>query len=321
MSRTERIYRIARLLSDKRVVSRDLLLDDLEVSHATLKRDLEYMRDRLSAPIEWDRDSGGYRIGPDGGGGVWQLPGLWFTPSEIIALLTMRQLLDSLGPGLISRQIEPVLARMRLLVEGETVGVDVFEKRICIRRPGAHIYEPEHFMPVAAAVMKRQRLLIRHYSKLRDETLQREISPQRLTHYRENWYVDAWCHLRDELRSFSLSALRDVKVLAKDAREVVEGELAAVLDSGYGIFSGPTPEWAELVFSSERAKWVSQEVWHNDQKTWFDGEGRYHLSFPYSDPREVSMDILRHVPEVSVVAPVSLRERVRALLAEAMEKI
>lgn len=308
------------MLGDRAVVSRDEILKDLEISHATLKRDLEYMRDRLNAPVEWDRDNGGYRMCNDQAGKRYHLPGLWFSPADIITLLTMRQLIGALGPGLISEQMEPLLSKMRLLIEGADVSVGAFEERILIRRSAARIGEPEHFAPVAAAVLRRRQLDILHFSRSRNDVLARVISPQRLTHYRENWYVDAWCHLRGELRKFSLSALRQVTVLRETAAEVPEQELAR-LDAGYGIFSGKDQQWAELRFSAERAKWISQERWHEDQVTWSDSEGRFHLRFPFSDPREVCMDILRHVPEVSVVSPAGLRERVQAMLADAVRNI
>lgn len=296
-------------------------MEDLEVSHATLKRDLEYLRERLSAPVEWDREAGGYRFAASRSGVPYQLPGLWFSPPEIIGLLTVRQLIDALGPGLFSDQMEPIFSRMRLLVDGEDVSVAAFEQRIHIRRSWAHFCEPEHFVPVATAVLRRKQLEIVHYSRFRDETVLRRISPQRLTHYRENWYVDAWCHLREEIRSFSLSAMQQVHACDAVAAEVPEHELVAALDSGYGIFAGKTQEWAELVFSAGRAKWVSQELWHRDQESRFDEEGRYHLRFPYSDPREVAMDVLRHVPEVTVTAPASLRNHVISLLSDALQKI
>ena len=62
MDRTERLYRIDRLLNDRKVVPISEFLDELEVSLATFKRDLEYLRDRFNAPVVWDRDAGGYRF-------------------------------------------------------------------------------------------------------------------------------------------------------------------------------------------------------------------------------------------------------------------
>ena len=55
MDRTERFYRMLKLLESRRVVSRDAFMDDMSVSRATFKRDLEYMVERLRAPILYDR--------------------------------------------------------------------------------------------------------------------------------------------------------------------------------------------------------------------------------------------------------------------------
>jgi predicted DNA-binding transcriptional regulator YafY len=88
VDRTERFYTIERMLRTQGVVSFAALAERLEVSRATLKRDLEYMRSRLHAPIEYDRNHGGYRLATEGAGKSFELPGLWFSPAEIHALLT-----------------------------------------------------------------------------------------------------------------------------------------------------------------------------------------------------------------------------------------
>lgn len=320
MDRTARLYRIDHL-TERKVVPLQVFLEELEVSLATFKRDLEYLRDRLNAPIIWDRDAGGYRFEKSGVGDKYELPGLWFNASEIHALLTMQQLLTSLGPGLLTPHIEPLLARLRMLLDSENIPVDAFEKRIRIQRLNARTYEPEHFLPVATAVLQRKRLVIDHYSKSRNETLRREVSPQRLNYYRENWYLDAWCHLRKGLRSFALDAFRSVSLLHDKAKTVSDKELSASLDSGYGIFSGKSLDWAELAFSSERARWVSKEQWHPQQESWTTDDGTYYLRVPYSDPRELCMEILRHTPEVRIVSPASLRQRVIEQLQCALQKI
>jgi len=321
MDRTERFYRIGQLLNERRLVPLKAFLHELEISHATFKRDLEYMRDRLNAPIVWDRDAGGYRFDHQGVGDKFELPGLWFNATEIHALLTMQQLLTSLGPGLLTPHVEPLLVRLRTLLDQENTPLDAFEKRIRILRLNARTYEPEHFQPIATAVLQRRQINIIHYNKSRNDTVPRDVSPQRLTYYRENWYLDAWCHLRNELRSFGLDAVRGVTILKEKAKNVPDKELHAALDAGYGIFSGKSLEWAELVFSPERARWVSQETWHPQQVGRLADDGSYHLRIPYSDPRELAMEILRHVPEVKVVSPASLRRRVVTQLEAALQKI
>lgn len=321
MDRIERFYKIESLLNTRTIVPLEVFLEDLEVSHATFKRDLEYLRDRFNAPIIWDRDAGGYRFEEAGVGNKFELPGLWFNASEIHALLTMQQLLKNLGPGLLSKHIAPLLTRLRMPLDNENIPLDIFEKRIRIQRLSARTYEPKHFPPVATAVLQGRRLIIDHFNKERNEILNREVSPQRLNYYKENWYLDAWCHLRNELRSFALDALRGVILTDKPIKIVSDKVLSTAFDAGYGIFSGANLEWADLAFTSERAKWVSKEQWHPEQESWTTDDGTYHLKVPYSDPRELCMEIMRHAPEVKVISPKSLRDQVKKQLTAALKNI
>jgi predicted DNA-binding transcriptional regulator YafY len=318
MDRTERLYKIDRMLNDRKVVPINEFLEELEVSLATFKRDLEYLRDRFNAPVIWDRDAGGYRFDKHGVGDAYELPGLWFSASEIYALLSMQQLLSSLGPGLLTPHVEPLITRLRMLLDREDMPADAVEKRIRIQKMNARAYEPECFAPIATAVLQRRRIVIDHHNRNRNETIRREVSPQRLNYYRENWYLDGWCHLRNELRSFGLDAIKGASLRTDPAQDVSDDELTAVLDSGYGIFSGKSVEWAELEFAPARARWVSKETWHPEQQACFTDNGFYRLRIPFSNPTELAMDILHHVPDVRVIGPESLRSLVREQLSRAL---
>ncbi len=319
MDRTERFYKIDQLLHEHRIVPFSTFAASLGVSRATIKRDLEYLRNRLNAPIEWDRDAGGYRYAqPHRHGPKFELPGLWFSADEIHALLTMQQLLANLDDGgLLGPHIQPLLARLTALLGSQETPQEEIRRRIRIIGLAARRTPTEHFSLIGRALVERRRLRIAHYVRARDETIEREVSPQRLVHYRDNWYLDAWCHLRDGLRSFSLDAIRRAEILDRRARDVPQRELDAVLASGYGIFSGATVEWATLRFTAERARWVASEQWHPHQKSAYDEAGRYLLEVPYSNPTELVMDILRHGAAVEVLAPPALRRAVAEELAAA----
>ena len=149
---------------------------------------------------------------------------------------------------------------------------------------------------------------------------EREISPQRLVHYRDNWYVDAWCHLRNGLRSFSIDAIGKAELLADRVKDVARAELDEYMKSGYGIFSGKKVAWAKLKFSPLAARWVASQKWHSKQKGSFAADGSYRLELPYADDRELVMDILKHGPDVEVLAPPELRARVREQLKGALRR-
>jgi predicted DNA-binding transcriptional regulator YafY len=319
MDRTERFYKLHRLLEARGVVKLETLLRELGVSRATFKRDLDYLRDRLNAPIEWDRAARGYRfVQPAAGAPKYELPGLWFSPEEIRALLTMQHLLSNLQPGLLEPHVKPLLGRLRSLLGTGEHSAEEVEKRIRIIHLGARRLALPHFERVASAVLGRKRLRIVYVSRGSNERTEREISPQRLVHYRENWYCDAWCHLREDLRSFAVDAIESAEPVERKAKNVSDRELDEVLAAGYGIFSGRKTDWAKLRFTPERARWVAAEEWHPQQRSSWEADGSYVLEVPFSDPRELAMDCLRHGPHVEVLAPERLREAVRGQLVAAV---
>jgi predicted DNA-binding transcriptional regulator YafY len=318
MDRSERFHKIIRLLKERRVVSRDAFLEALEVSRATFKRDLEYLRDRMDAPILWDAEAGGYRLAAeDGAHQNYELPGLWLNAGEIYALLAMEQLLEGMQPGLLGPHVRPLRDRIRRLIEVGEHSAEEVGQRIRVLEVGNRPVEPECFQVLASAVLSRKRLRIRHYSRVRDETTARTLSPQRLVHYRDNWYLDAWCHERQALRTFSADAIVDAEMLERSAREISETRLDRHLGSGFGIFSGTRTETAVLQFTPDRARWVARESWHPEQEGQFQLDGSYLLKVPYSDPRELVMDILKYGPDVEVLAPEPLARLVSERLAEA----
>ena len=311
MDRTERFHLIDQMLCNQRVVTRAQFLDALEVSPATFKRDLEYLRDRLAAPIVWDRERRGYCYEQSEDGEQFQLPGLWFNTSEIQALLSMDALLENLQPGVLSNHIEPLRSRIRMLLDDGDHSVDEIARRIRIIPLAAKAYSSEYFQDLCQALLSRKCVDMTYYSRPTDSSSERRVSPQRLIYYRDNWYLDAWCHLRKALRSFSIDAIKALDIASEAAIEVDAQELNRELESGYGIFSGAETRKAVLRFSPEIARWVSRETWHPDQQSEYDDQGYYVLHVPYSQDTELVMDILKHGSEVEVLQPSELRARVK----------
>ncbi len=317
MDRTERFYRIEQLLNEHKAVSMETFLEELSVSPATFKRDLEYLRDRFGAPIVWDRKTRGYRFDrteDPAGERHHALPGLWFSASEIYALLTMRHLLAQLQPGLLEPHIQPLLTRLNTLLGRGEHAPETVERRVRILHAARRGVDSRLFPEIAQALLQRRCLRIRHRNRGSCQALEREVSPQRLVHYRDNWYLDSWCHLREALRSFAVDVIEAVTVLDQEACEVDDAELDQELASGYGIFSGAEVQWALLRFSPERAHWVRAEQWHPEQRGHLDGDGYFWLRLPFNDDRELLMDILRHGDQVEVMEPLALRERIAEVI-------
>jgi len=321
MDRLERFYRMHAMLKNRRLVRTQEFLGELEVSRATFKRDLDYMKDRLHAPILYDRHHEAYRYDEAvADRELWQLPGLWFNAEELRALLTMDQLLGELQPGILSELTGPIRRRLKQLLESGEHSAENVARRIRILAIGSRKVEPAHFRALSTALLSRRRLRIRHLRRQDGDVLEREVSPQRLVHYRDNWYLDAWCHKRQALRTFGVDAIESAIVSEKLAREVPEETLDRHFASGYGIFAGAETQEAALLFSAARARWVASEIWHPEQDGKLQLDGTYVLKFPYSQETELVMDILRYGADVEVLAPPSLRGAVAAQLRAAARR-
>lgn len=320
MNQLHRIYRLHHIIASHRYpVPRAVLEQELECSRSTVKRIIEDMKLYFNAPIEYDRARNGYHYDTQDGQ-VFELPGVWFNAAELHALITTQQLLEQIQPGLLDAHLKPMKAQVEKLLTAGQHDSEEIAKRVRILRMAGRNSSNTHFQTVAGALLQRKRLAIRYHGRSNDEESEREVSPQRLTHYRDNWYLDAWCHNKNGLRSFAVDRLREAHALDERAIDIAEKELDAHFASSYGIFAGTAKHIAVLRFTPERARWVAEEQWHPQQQGRILEDGSYELHLPYSDPRELVMDILKHGPEVEVIAPESLKELVQDQLQSALAR-
>jgi predicted DNA-binding transcriptional regulator YafY len=316
VAKAERLYKIERLIRLRGSVSFQVLLDELQVSRATLKRDLEYLRSRLGAPIDYDRDLNGYRFAQDSRERRHELPGLWFDERELYSLLMAHQLLSGLDAnGSFSRHLQPLLERIHQLLGSSDDRT--LMKRVRIVNAAQRPVPSRWFEIVADSLLQRRRVHLRYLTRGRGAVSERDVSPQRLVHYRNTWYLDAWCHRADGLRRFALDAIEDAKPLETKARDVAMKQVQAEMDAGYGIYAGGTRQWATLLFSAQAAQWIARELWHPEQQGRWHDDGRYELKLPYVDDTELLMDLLRQGDEVEVLAPPALREQIAQRLRAA----
>ena len=311
MSDMERLHKIIYMIQKQGHVSQQDFLDELEVSPATFKRDLAYLRDRVRVPIIYDRFHSGDVLKPGVKNPLKEMPGLWFSQSEATALALMEHLLSSLDKsGLLGPHIEPLRSVIDSILGPETSSREL-RKRIKVLGMFNRQSSVDYFGEVGNALLNRRRLQMTFYSKGKDETTEREISPQRLIFYRDNWYLDAYCHLRNELRNFAIDGIRAVDIVDKSkVIEVDPKELQDYFTQSYGIFSGKPSQKAKLQFTAKSARWVSTENWHPDQVGISQADGSYVLEFPFNQDPELIMDILKYGSDVEVLEPAALRKKV-----------
>src|ERR1700722_15307027 len=320
MDKFDRIFHLHAILADRRTaIPLEDLMARLECSKATLHRAINGLKDTLRAPVVFDSSADGYRDAAGSGQNSFELPGLWFTPGELQALAVMQNLLKDVGGGLLSEHLGPLSKRLDELTHHRRLNLGEAASRLRFPAIASRPAGPA-FQTVAAATLQRKKLWIEYHARSSDERSERTVSPQRITHYRESWYLDLWDEGKAGLRSFAIDRILRVTLLDQKAVDIPEAELDAHYASSYGIFGGRADKVAVLLFTRERARWVAEEIWHPEQQGKLLEDGSYELRIPYGDPRELVMDILKHVPHVIVVEPTSLVEEVRRQLSETLRQ-
>jgi proteasome accessory factor C len=316
----DRIFHLHKILSSRRTaIPLEDLMAKLECSKSTLHRTINALKDYLNAPVVFDANAGGYRYSKDAAGETYELPGLWFTPRELQALAVLQRQLKDAGGGLLEEHLAPLARRLGELTKHQRLNLGEAPSRLRFPSIGARPAGKE-FDTVASATLQRRKLWIEYHSRSKDERTERTVSPQRVTHYRESWYLDAWDEERNALRIFSVDRITRANVLDAPAFDVPESELDEHYASAYGIFGGKADKVAVLRFTPEGARWVADEKWHPQQEASWLADGRYELRIPYREARELVMDIMRQGKNVEVVAPRELRECVHEELNQTISQ-
>ncbi len=306
MSRRERLYHLHDILRQRRTpIERGSLMAELGCSQATLYRLIAELRDRLGAPLE--QNERGYFYDRSLAGN-FELPGFWISPDELQALLMARHVLANVQPGLLEDELDGVQRRINQLLDRQGLDFAADPERIQIRHDAGRPVPGALFEQVLGALFRRRRLALTYHGRRRDDISEREVSPQRLIAYRDRWYLAAWCHRADGLRSFAMERIRAMILLDEEAKDLPAETIGEHFDQAFGIFSGPARFQATLRFTAEAARWAADEVWHPDQAGSWLADGRWQLALPYGHERELLMTILSYGEDVEVVAPESLRQ-------------
>lgn len=318
MDKLDRIQKLFQLfMTHRHPISLRTLADKLDCTQKSARRLIDVLQDFTLAPIAYNEEYKGwaYTCPPEE---KHLLPGLWLTAEELQSMALLLHMLQGFGNGLLSDELKIVEKGIHKLLKARHISPDVLMSRIKVLPIGHRPVPNEIYLRVSDAVLRGRQLCVR-YTDYKGATTQRTLSPQDLVYYRDNWYLDAWCHTRRTLRQFMLARMEKVSLTDTPAKAVSATELDAHFSRSYGIFAGKPEHTAKLRFSGNVAGEVSRQTWHPQQQGRWDGED-YLLEFPYGDDRELVRDIMRYVPDVVVEGPEALRNSVAKRLTDGVKR-
>ena len=311
-------------LSHRFPISITALADKLECSPRTVKRTIEGMRDYLGAPIVWDPIRRGWHYDTNEND-TFELPGLWMTAGELQSLTLLSTLIRDLGHGLLGEEMAAIEEKVEAIQRARGIEPSEFSNRLKLIPLGHRQIPNLQFAHALEGCVKRLRMELIYVDYQNKESV-RLISPQTLVYYRQNWYLNAWCHKKHGMRTFAIARIEKLTLFDIPALDRPDETLVQQFREGYGIFEGEASHYVKLLFHPRIAREISSQYWHPGQKGFSsdeNGEAQkdglfYVLEFNYTESTELIRDIMSHLPDVTVLEPVSLRQQLVETLATAM---
>lgn len=307
--RLARMLRIVSLIQHRSGVSLKCLADECEVCERTVYRDIQTLTNG-GMPIFFNSSVRGYQFTSK----VFLNP-LTFELDEAAALAQcLRPFLSSSTPltSDLQRAYEKILASL----PGER------QRQVSLRRENVDIRLASHpasvsddiFSCVETAINDRERLKIRYYTKSSETYSERKVDPYLIVFRGRAWYLVAFCHMRNAVKLFRVDRIKEVKVLREYFTLPANFSANAFFASSWLIEQGE-PAKVRLRFFPEAARWVKDGYYHRFQQITELPDGGIIFEATVTGTREITKWILGYGPEVEVLEPQSLRERIAEMVA------
>ncbi len=161
------------------------------------------------------------------------------------------------------------------------------------------------------AIADRSRLSIVYYTYSRNDVSERAVDPYGVFHHGNSWYLVAYCHNRNEIRTFRVNRIRSLERM-DDLFEYPENfSINEYLEGTWGVFSGEEVT-IRLLFSRKLAPLIEETIWHSDQKIEKLDDGSVLLTAQVRGMLDIRRWVMSWGDGVTVLEPVELREEIAA---------
>ena len=242
--------------ASQRSVPMRRLAEELQCSEKTVQRHIDTLRYRLQAPLDYDKEAKGWAYNKDEH--YIEIPGIWLTAEELQGLAAVLQVLKSLQNDELNSQLNLVQNSVEALLKSANLDPGQFNRLIKFLPSTRQIVNLGYFQRVCDALLAGRCLRIKYRDAKGDES-SRTVSPLQLVYYRENWYLDAWCHKRRTLRSFRVARMLQADYSDTPLVRVPEDEMTNHFADAYGIFAGKSDKVAHLKFTGMAADEVVKQ--------------------------------------------------------------
>ena len=284
------------------------LASQLEVCTKSINRDLEFMRDRLDLPIQYDGSRFGYFYSEP----VSAFPTLHITEGELFALVVAERALQQYRGTNFEKPLLSALRKMeQALPDTISLSLSDVEQTISFRTSSEPILDLQIFDTLAKATTARRQLEITYRKPGHQQAEQRVVDPYHLANINGEWFLFAYDHLRDDLRTFVPARIKTIRPTGKTFERRKKFSLAERLRGSFGVQSGKGEFDVVIRFHECVADYIREKKWHESQQLREIKAGGVELRLKLSSLAEVGRWVLSWGGDAVVVRPDELAQSVR----------
>ncbi len=287
----------------------------LEISRATAMRDLDTLRDDEGAPIEYDASRKGYYLTD----ASWTLPPVRVSRKEVFAFSIAAKLLGAFKGTPLELDMASLFQKIGQSLDGSIIiDPSALTEHLSVIGDDYVRQDLETWSAVAQATDRRERIAI-VYQKFNGEVKRYLLDPYHLLLYHGNWYAIGMNRTGGRIATFAVSRIRGLTQTGVIFETQPGFDVAAVCRDSFGIVRGEKVMRVRLLFSSRVAAYIRERVWHPTQRIVDKRNGAVELTLETGGWNELVRWVLSWQPDVTVLSPKRLRDRIREKMREGLE--
>jgi predicted DNA-binding transcriptional regulator YafY len=288
------------------------LAEEYEVSTKTIQRDLGYMRYQLDAPLEYSAKHRGYYYTEKN----YKLPAIDLKESDLFAVYLADKLLIQYEGTAIYNNLCSVFKKIEdSLPHKITLDPGNEPSRFTVFPPSNTIIKPGIWETVTNAIRLSRKLRV-EYQTPGSKPSKRILDPYHGVRFEGDWYVVAFCHLRKEIRTFSLARMLKAELLPDTFKIPVNFNFHKLSGSHFGIHWSDDEVEVKIHFNKTVAGYLKERKWHPTQQIEENPDGSTILSLKVNHLLELKRWILSWGDMAQVLEPQSFRENIKQTIDE-----
>ena len=315
LTRLLQIIDVLRASRPSDLVTRQVLAEACGSCHVrTIQRDMAILEDVFQCKFEYDHRSKSYKLGDVG----WRQAAFELSIEDVIRLSLLRDIAAVRG----TPEGEPIRALIARITQVLPVGMRVSNgdashvTKLVAARSGAT--ERDYSRAPVAALIKAQKaqhtVTMLYRSRSGREEKWRDLDPYQVA-AREGrfWEVHGWCHVHNQVRTFALDQVRDLRELPQSF--VVHTDSWAEFQAKAGVIGGlrgAAEVRVEAVFDAIVAEYAMGRQWPETLTVTMTSENTAHMCGHVLGVAGISAELLSWGSHVCVLGGLELRATMQA---------